>query len=399
MAWSPVETALAFWLAGVKFADDNGTIRKLPRRLPPAAPGARHHVTIPASTATRRPASRFRRAAAVGALVVVLAVAGTLGWRWYQDRAERQTAFQRISRQQFDAAIPLLEHQRARHPDDVEVVRALALGYLDARQFPEAETALNGWCALRPHDGEPLRHRLHLWTQQQNLTQSVADAESILRIDPNDQATRQQLARWLYLAGRHDEAERQAQRCLQAQPDNTSLLLLLASIHHHQGRNADAAAIADRLLRAVPDHANGLALRAQLHLEANEFEPAIQLFQRAALIPGQQQPTMLYQLSVALDRAGRHQEAQQALAEMQWRRALGLWSEDNLRDENAGLQGRVVQAYLAAGKTDEAVRFLTGILERNPRAAGAHRLLADCYDKQGQPERAAEHRRLAGATP
>jgi predicted Zn-dependent protease len=103
---------------------------------------------------------------------------------------------------------------------------------------------------------------------------------------------------------------------------------------------------------------------------------------------------------MALSGAGRHNEARKVMAEMQWRRALGLWSEYEHRDDNPGLQERVVEAMLAAGKTDEAIRFLTKVLQRNPNAPPATRqLLAACYEKQGEPQRAAEHRRRAGLTP
>ena len=100
-------------------------------------------------------------------------------------------------------------------------------------------------------------------------------------------------------------------------------------------------------------------------------------------------------LGQALARAGRDKEAKRVLAEMQLRRALALWSDDKLRDVNAALQGEVVDGYVGAGKLEEAIAFLADILRRQPTASGTHLLLADCYDKQGQTERAAEQRRLS----
>jgi len=105
---------------------------------------------------------------------------------------------------------------------------------------------------------------------------------------------------------------------------------------------------------------------------------------------------VLYQLSLALARAGRDTEAKTVLAEMQLRQALALWSEDRQRDTNAALQSRVVEACVAAGKSDDAVKFLHDILGRKPDAAGTRLLLADCYESQGRPDRAKEERRQAG---
>jgi len=105
----------------------------------------------------------------------------------------------------------------------------------------------------------------------------------------------------------------------------------------------------------------------------------------------------LAELSDALLRAGRAAESKRTQAELQWRQALILWSRFKQRDESLGLQERVVQGMLADDKADRAVAFLSGILERNHRAPpGTHELLALCYDKLGQVDRAREQRDLAG---
>jgi hypothetical protein len=91
----------------------------------------------------------------------------------------------------------------------------------------------------------------------------------------------------------------------------------------------------------------------------------------------------MYELSMAFTRAGRSDEAKRVLAEMDYRVARRLWSEYEHRDQNVGLQERFVDAMLALGKTDEAVRFLTDILKRNPAAPnGTRHLLSRCYQRQ-----------------
>jgi predicted Zn-dependent protease len=352
-------------------------------------------MTTPTATAARSPAPRLRRWGAAAAVLGVLALGGILGWRWFQDRDERREALQLAGEGRFDAVQPLLRSVFERHPEDVAVVRALALGHLDARQFDEAQTFLDRWCELRPEDSEPYRRRLDLWMKQQKVQQAVADAGSILRLEPNDFQTRQLLVQLLLLDGRFEQAEKEGLRCFKAQPNNVDLWYLLASIYHGQRRDAEAADLVDRLLRVKPDSTAGLRLRAELYLDAGQPDPAIRLLKEAAAAPGPEGLSALYQLSLTLSRAGRDEEGKKVLVEMQWRQALDLWSTDEHRDDNSGLQARVVEAMLAAGKADEAVRFLTDILGRKPDASGAHRLLADCYEKMGQPERAAEHRRRA----
>jgi predicted Zn-dependent protease len=357
-------------------------------------------MTTPAEVVARPSAPRSLRWGALAVALGLVALGGYFGLRWLQDRADRREALELAGTNHFDAAEPVLRRVQEQHPEDVEVVRALALGYLDARQFAEAETFLGRWCELRPGETEPYQRRLELWSKQQKLAQALADVGHILQIDPDNSAMRLQAAQLLLLVGRPDQAERECLRCLKAQPNNVELWYLLARSEHDQGRDAEATGHADRVLQSSPDFTAGLELRAELHLAAGQPDPAIALLRRAADKPGREQAAALYQLGVTLDRVGRHDEGKKVLAEMRWRQALGLWSEDEHRDDNAALQERVVEAFEAAGKTDDAVRFLTDILKRNPRApAGTHQLLAACYEKLGQPERAAEHRRRAGSTP
>jgi predicted Zn-dependent protease len=327
--------------------------------------------------------------------VGLLAVGAFIGWRWLQDRTDRREGLRLAGEGRFDAAEPLLKRAFERYPDDVAVVRALALGHLEARRFDEAQAYLDRWCELRPGETDPYRHRLDLWMKQMKLAEALADAGTLLRLRPNDFSTRQLSVQLLFLDGRFGEAEAEGLRCLKEQPNNTDLWYLLASIYHGQHRDAEAAEFADRLLKAKPESTAGLRLRAELFLEAGQPDPALRLLKQAADAPGPEGLSALYQLSLALSRAGREEEATKALAEMQWRQAMDLWSTDDHRDDNSGLQARVVEALLAAGKADEAVRFLTDILARKPDAAGTRQLLADCYEKMGHPERAAEQRRRA----
>jgi tetratricopeptide (TPR) repeat protein len=349
----------------------------------------------------RRPSpSRWRRWTVPVAVLGLLALTAGAGWHWFQDRVERSEALQLAGQRRFDAAEPLLLHSHGRHPRNVEIVRALALGYFDTRRYPEAETFLKQWCELRPEDAEPYRRRLDLWNRQQNVTAALADTEQILRLDPGDFETRLLRVNLLVLDGQYATAGQEAVRALRIRPNNVQLQYFLAKAAQGQQRPAEATHFADIVLHTKPDFTPGLQLRAELYLDAGQPEPAVRLLQQAAAHAGAEQTSVLYQLSAALTRAGRDEEAKQALAEMQWRRALAIWSQNDQRDENPAVQARVVEAMLAAGKIDDAVQFLNGILSRNPKApAGTHELLAKCFERQGHPERAAEHRRRAGGTP
>jgi predicted Zn-dependent protease len=358
-------------------------------------------MTTPAVDAARPSGLRLRVwGAAAAALLALLALVGSFGW-WYLHReGERRAALELAGQKRFNEARPLLLGLYERDPEDLAVVRALALGSRDAGELAEAEKFLDRWCQLRPDAPEPFQERFEFRLKQQQLTQAVADAEAVLRFKPADYSLRKEVVRLLVLNGDFVQAEKQALRCYEGRRDDVDVWFLLAQIYRGRGRDDQAAALTDQVLSERPDFPDALKLRADLYLDAGKPDAAVGLLRKAAATPGSQGFRWLYDLSQALARAGRDAEAAEVLREAQWRRALAHWSLDEDRDKNPALQEGVVRAYLVAGKTDDAVRFLTDILKRNPDAGpGTRQLLADCYDKQGKHELAAEQRRLAGMKP
>jgi tetratricopeptide (TPR) repeat protein len=329
---------------------------------------------------------------------------GFLGWPSYRDWSELRRALRLTQQNNFPDALPILLGLHERHPQNVAVVRALALGYYDTRQLISTEHFLDRWCALRPRDPEPYRRRLQFRMMRQDVALAIRDAEQILELEPSDLETRSALVQLFLTDGRYEQAETEGLRCFRENPKNVDMWFQLANIYHGlcqrpEGKvaRAKAADLTDQVLRVAPDHLAALKLRARLYLEAGQAEAAVRLLrERVVGVPSPDGAEGLFELSEALFGAGRADEARKVQREMQWRQALGLWSRYEHRDANVGLQERVVEAYLAAGKIDEAVRFLTDILGRNPEAPpGTHNLLARCYDKQGQAALAQEQRRLA----
>jgi predicted Zn-dependent protease len=398
-------------------------------------------MTSNANPARSRPGLWLVKWGIPAAIIGLATFTGFWGCPSWRD-TEYRSALAAAQQDSFTDAEPRLRRILDRRPDDVAIIRALSLGYLTVHRFDEAEPLLDRWHELSPREAEPLQRRMELWMQKQQTAPAVDDVKRILQLKPDDRRGRQILAQLLFIEGRFDEAEREADQCFQAEPNNRETMYLLASIYQRQGRSGKATEMVDRILGAKPNAGPALALKANLLLESGQADSAIQILARVAASPAQDlsfgaypitrewanviqnlsyiqdrplslhrdgQPSpntrmlaeqsldrsvILFQLSEALARAGRAKESKLVLAEMQLRRALNLWNTDKLRDVTASLQGEVVHAYLDAGKTDEAIKFLTDILGRHPDGAGTHMLLAECYDKRGQTELAAEQRRL-----
>ena len=400
-------------------------------------------MTDDAAPAKPRSALRFVPWVVGAAVIALPTVIAVWGWpSWPGQDTDHQAALAAIEHDEFADAEPLLRRVAERHPNDVAIAKALGLGYLVARRFDEADPFLTRWVQLKPKDAEPLQRRIESCLQQQKTSQAILDVQTILQLQPSDKLGRRILAQLLFIDARFDEAEREVDLCLKADPDNREMQYLLACIMQQKGQPAKAVELVDRMIRANPKSGPALALRASLFLDAGQVEPAIELLRSIVADPKadlsfggypvtrqwanvvkqlsfiQDRPVqfrkdnqpppntqilaeqsldraiILFQLGQSLARAGRDREAKQVIAEMQLPRVLALWTGDKQRDVNAPLQREMVDAYLAAGKLDEAIAFLNDILRRLPNAAATHVLLAECYDQQGQTERAAEQRRL-----
>lgn len=316
-----------------------------------------------------------------------------------------QEAVRLAQQGRFRDAEPKLRLALGYDPDNVDLLKPLAVGLLGTGNPDEAELVLTRWCQVRPEEAEPYRLRMDLRhhsaqrvkpvAEQQRLKElALADGRRVLELDPDDDSTARKVA-WLCLASsRFDDADRVCRRCLGRQPDDPELLYLQARVCHARDANAEAQELLNKLLSRRPQFTPGLLLLAILHYEADEADRAIPLLRRVIAEGGGAHKEARYHLGLALARAGHTEEAHRVLAEVQ---------RDNFEKDTAqpgeteSLAVRVRRAELlfGSGRADEALASLQVVLRENPGYAAAHRLLASYYGQKGDTVKAAEHRRLA----
>jgi predicted Zn-dependent protease len=341
-------------------------------------------------------------------LLVVLAVAAggamLFGWPRFQARRERAEGLRVARDGRFADAEPLLRGALDRDPADVEVVKALALGHLGVGQLADAETDLSRWCTLRPDDPQPFKLRMDerhrraraapaADDKQRLLREALADGQRVLRLDAGEDVAPEVV--WLLVqVGRFDEADRLCRRCRERQPDDAWLSFLLAKIGHARGAAAgdEPRILLDGLVRQFPQFAPGLLLRAVLYNEAGEPEKAIPLLRQVAAQDRDDRQEARYQLGLALARTGQTEEAERLLAEVQ-RDNLDRLQHALFDPDVPELKLQLAEACLAADQEAEALRLLNPLLEQQRSSRAAHTLLAAYYERKGQTERAAEHRR------
>ena len=361
----------------------------------------------PAGPATKPTTSSWRRWLVILVCLAILGLGGFVSWQWLQDQSERREALRIAEKGDFSRSEPLLLRCAQRHPNYAAVAKELALGYVRAERFAEAEPYFECWCEANPSDPEPYTQRLTMWVKWNRLRNAVEDARRILKLQPDNRKLNQQLTRWLEIVGEFNEAEQECHRFLQLWPGDPWVLFIQALVYQKTDRPREAAAIVDELIsrtqRDIADFPEAYMLRGSLYLNANQLAEAIPWFRRAAAIPGPDQQSALYELAKALNQIGQSQEAEKVMKEarlLQERNFLReLTGETGSSRVSTSAQARLAEEMLNAGRSEDALRLLTRLLEKDPDCAAAHRVLADYYEKQGQSERAAEHRRRQGFTP
>ena len=360
----------------------------------------------PSPVQSTRSIRRWILRAGLFGLVIVLI---TVAWqRW--ERLEIQRAGHegvRLAKTgRFRDAEPKLREALKQEPDNVELLRALALGLLANEDLDEADQVLTHWCQVHPEQVEAYKIRMDLRHQRTQRVKSLAeqqklknlalgDGQRVIELDPEDDSTARKVV-WLCLgSGRFDDADRICRRYLARQPDDPELLYLQARVCHARNANAEAQALLNRLLSRSPQFTPGLILLAILLYEADEPERAIPLLRRVIAEGDGSHKEARYHLGLALARAGHTEEAKRVLAEVQ---------QDNFEKDTAhpgqsmslAVRVRRAELLLGSGRTEEALALLQAVLGEDPEYAAAHRLLASYYDLKGESGKAAEHRRLAG---
>ena len=329
-----------------------------------------------------------------------------LGWQRWEASDAGQEAVRLARQNRFRDAEPKLRLALSYDPDNIELLKLLAVGLLNTQNSAEAELVLTHWCLVHPEHAEPFRLRMDLrhqsaqrvkpWAEQQRLKElALADGLRVIELDPSDNSTARKVV-WLCLAsGRFEDADRVSRRSLQRHPDDPELLYLQARVCHALGAKAEAQELLNKLLSHRPQFTPGLLLLAILHYEADEAERAIPLLRRVIAEGGGSHKEARYHLSLALARAGHTEEAQQILAEVQKEN----FEKDTAHPgetERLAVRVRWAELLFSSGRADEALVSLRAVLGEDPGYAAAHRLLASYYGQKGESAKAAEHRRLAG---
>lgn len=302
----------------------------------------------------------------------------------------------------FKEAEPQLKKALEREPDAVDVVEALARGYLKEDDATNADAFLAKWVELRPKDIEPRKMRYEFLTKAKRNEDVYAEGKKLLELDPGNTQLRREVVQLAFAAGDFAAAEDGCRAYLKDFPTDLGLQVFLSNVHRARGNTAAAITILDPILRQQPPPpvgilARALLARAILHEEADEPDKAVPLLREMMRIDKSRQRTAGMRLAVVLARTGQAAESEKVMAEV--RRLQDVTTlEEGVANQpaNLDLRVRVGKEMIASGYHADGIKMLSSVFDYDATFRPAHRALAEHFEKTGQPARAAQHRRAAG---
>ena len=196
------------------------------------------------------------------------------------------------------------------HPDDLEVVQALAHGCLQQKRPAEAETYFTRWLELRPDEIEPRVQRGLLYMDTRQFANAMADFRIVLEQSPENFRARLGLGLSLLSEARVSQAERELRLCQQQRADSSEPLIGLAECAMERGDFTNAYTLLGKALELDSGSLPALQDLANLNLSQRRHEEAVRNFTEILrLAPNDMQA--LLKLAQTLNYLGRKEEAKQ----------------------------------------------------------------------------------------
>jgi Flp pilus assembly protein TadD len=264
----------------------------------------------------------------------------------------------RLGQNRPDSAVRLLEARLQDLGDpDLDMLAVLAVAYEALGRSQEARAAHRTLLSHRPDDAVALAAFARLTYRHGELDEALVPYQRLRRLDPanpawpqacgrifleidrpaaavpafrdalrlasHDTSARFELAEAEFLAGDLQAALQDLGVLRQAQPQDPRVAAALGECLRALGRTDEASNLLDPFVNSPTADPRVLRLRAEIHFERRELSRAIELLEHCrAAEPHDWR--VLYQLSLALERVGRHQDARAAAEQMREHQQMTL---------------------------------------------------------------------------
>lgn len=318
---------------------------------------------------------------------------------WPTEAVELEAVLLEVQRDPRESEGRLLEAIGRDHPDSRLMLEALSRGYINLLSLDRALFCLDRWLEKDPHAVRALSWRGDVYDRLGRSEEALQDFQLAVDIDPGHDEARTRLAKLLLKDRKLQEAAAQFEVVQQHRPDDLEVLRGLARCRQDQDRREEAEQLLDTALTLHPDDAEALNQRGCLALDAGRLEEA-EGFLRRAVKAAPFERELLFNFSRCLHGLRKDQEAKQwedrlARVETDLRQVKKTMSQVLASPEDPNPRCELGVIFLRNSQEKEGLRWLNSALRCDPRHRPTHQALADHFEKQGQADLAAQHRRLA----
>jgi eukaryotic-like serine/threonine-protein kinase len=219
-----------------------------------------------------------------------------------------------------------------------------------------------------------------VYSKMGRTPEAIAELKRALELQPNSDEAMRRLGTAYRKSGQHELALAAYQRAVETNPYYWNNYNLLANEYQITGQAQKAIEVYRQVVTRNPQEARGWGNMGAAYYDLGNSAEAIQNFEKAITL----EPSYEYQLGVAYFYQGRYGEAEKAFTAVVQRNAGDFGAQAALGDTYrwSNQTAKMSAAY------DKAIGLALDTLRTNPKDTDALDILALCYAKKGDAQKA-----------
>ncbi len=297
-----------------------------------------------------------------------------------------------------ELAPALFELVEKGHPDSQAILETISRTYILRLRYKPAFACLSRWIEYQPDNPKPYQWRGWSLERLNNAKAAMTDYQKALELDPEQIPVRLRIAE-MYLEDKQTpDALPHLERLYEKAPNDPLVQARLGMCRFLQGRAEEARTLMEAAVVHLPKDPALLVTLANLDLQDGRITEAEQRL-RTVLAEDPSDTEALFVLAPVLQAQGRTQEAAEVLADFEKKRAIVERINELLKDAadsptaRADEYAEIGELFLQIGREKFGQYWSERALERDPTNQRANQALAAYYEKKGDAEKAAHHRR------
>lgn len=284
------------------------------------------------------------------------------------------------------------------HPDSAMILETMTLTYMHNLQFGPAFVALNKWISIQAENARAYHYRGWVLERMDQPQKATEDYLQALELDPSLDRVRLRVGE-MYLEDKDPlKALPHLNLLLERDPNRPEAQARLGQCRYLQGDLKEARRLLEMAVKNLPDDNPILLTLARLDI-ADDQPIAAEKKLRHALTIDTSDTECRFTLLTALRMQGRESDAAVELLEYQRQKDTLekanklLQSEAKFPSRNPQIAYEIGSLLLRIKHEKQGMHWMDEALARDPRHRPTHEFLADYFEKNGNPNRAAVHRR------